>query len=76
MDQGLHDDLRHSSIMLLVDPTSVRMEERLEAGLFSINRVELEPLDETLELARRLVDAQAEATADAIRRRIGTPPSG
>ncbi len=69
IDEGLHDDVRHSAIMMLVDPTSVRMEERLEAGLFSINGVELAPAEATLELARRLVDAQAQVTVDAIRRR-------
>jgi len=71
VDEGLHDDVRHSIIMMLVDPTYVRMEERIEAGLFSINGVELAPLDRTLELARRLVDAQAAVTVEAIRRRIG-----
>jgi creatinine amidohydrolase/Fe(II)-dependent formamide hydrolase-like protein len=73
VDEGLHDDVRHSAIMMLVDPTSVRMEERLEAGLFSINGVELAPAERTLELARALVDAQAQVTADAIRRRIENP---
>lgn len=68
--EGLHDDVRHSSIMMLVDPTTVRMEERMRAGNFSINGVELAPLESTLELARRLVDAQAEETVEAIRRRM------
>jgi creatinine amidohydrolase/Fe(II)-dependent formamide hydrolase-like protein len=68
VDEGLHDDVRHSAIMLLVDPTSVRMEQRRERGLFSINGVELDPLDRTLELAEGLVDYQAEVTVDAIRR--------
>jgi creatinine amidohydrolase len=71
VDEGLHDDVRHSAIMMLVDPTSVRMEERIRAGNFSINSVELSPLGATLELARGLVDAQADATAEAIRRRRG-----
>ncbi len=68
--EGLHDDVRHSSIMMLVDPTTVRMEERMRAGNFSINGVELAPVGTTLELARRLVNAQAEATVEAIRRRV------
>jgi creatinine amidohydrolase/Fe(II)-dependent formamide hydrolase-like protein len=69
-DEGLHDDVRHSAIMMLVDPRSVRMEERIAADRFSINGVELAPADSTLALARRLVDAQADATVGAIRRRI------
>lgn len=71
VDEGLHDDFRHSSIMALVDPASIRTEERRSADLFSINGVALDPLDRTLALARRLVDYQAEVTADAIRRAVG-----
>lgn len=70
VDEGLHDDLRHSAIMMLVDPTTVRMEERMRAGAFSINGVELAPVEATLHLAQRLVDAQADVTVEAIRRRI------
>jgi len=70
--EGLHDDVRHSSIMMLVDPTTVRMEERMRASNFSINGVELAPLETTLELARGLVDAQAEETVEAIRSRIAS----
>ncbi len=73
VDEGLHDDVRHSAIMLSVDPTSVRMEQRIERGLFSINGVDLAPVDRTLDLADRLIDYQAEVTVDAIERRIGVP---
>jgi creatinine amidohydrolase/Fe(II)-dependent formamide hydrolase-like protein len=70
VDEGLHDDVRHSSIMMLVDPTTVRMDERIRAGSFSINGVDLAPMEATLDLARRLVDAQAEVAVEAILRRI------
>ncbi len=71
VDQGLHDDVRHSSIMMSVDPRSIRMEERLERGLFSINGVELAPPERTIELGSALADHQAEVTARAIRAAIG-----
>ncbi|MFH1762980.1 MAG: creatininase family protein [Gemmatimonadota bacterium] len=71
VDEGLHDDVRHSAIMMLVDPKSVRAEERRAAGLFRINGVELDPMDETLAMARALVDYQAEVTVEAIRRALG-----
>jgi len=66
--EGLHDDVRHSAIMALVDPVFIRADERRAAGLFRINGVELDPLDETLELARELVAYQARVTVEAIRR--------
>ena len=71
VDEGLHDDVRHSAIMMLVDPNSVRADQRRAAGLFRINGVELDPMDETLSLARALVDYQAEVTVEAIRRALG-----
>ncbi len=70
VDQGIHDDVRHSGIMMLVDPRTVRMEERRKAGLFSINGIPLDPEEETLALARDLVDYQAEVTVEAIRRTL------
>lgn len=69
--EGLHDDVRHSSIMMLMNPEYVRAKPRMEAGLFHINGVELAPIDSTVALARRLVAYQAEVTVDAIRKRIG-----
>lgn len=71
VDEGLHDDVRHSAIMMLVDPTTVRAEQRRAAGLFRINGVELDPIDDTLALARALVDYQAEVTVAAIRNALG-----
>ena len=69
--EGLHDDVRHSSLMMLVDTAYVRVGPRMAAGLFHINGVELAPVERTLDLARRLVAYQAKVTADAIRARIG-----
>jgi len=71
VDEGLHDDVRHSAIMMLVDPKSVRAEERRAAGLFQINGVALDPIEKTLALARALVDYQAEVTVEAVRSAIG-----
>ena len=68
--EGLHDDVRHSSIMLLVDPEYVRAGERMAAGNFRINGVELAPVEKTRALARRLVDYQARVTVEAIRKRL------
>ncbi len=71
VDEGLHDDVRHSSIMMTVDPTTVRMKQRRARGLFSINGVELDPADETIRLGHELVDFQARVTVDAIRKALG-----
>jgi creatinine amidohydrolase/Fe(II)-dependent formamide hydrolase-like protein len=70
VSEELHDDVRHAAIMMLVDPTTVRMEQRRKAGLFHINGIDLDPVAETLELARALVEFQAEVTVRAIERAI------
>lgn len=72
VDEGLHDDVRHTAIMMVVDPTTVRMEQRIEKGLFSINGVDLSPAERTIELGRELVEYQASITANAIRMAIGS----
>jgi creatinine amidohydrolase len=73
--EGLHDDVRHSSLMMLVDTAYVRTGPRMQAGLFHINGVELAPVERTLDLARRLVAYQAKVTADAIRGVLRAPPA-
>ena len=42
-DRGLHDDFAITAIMMTVDPTTVRMKQRLAADKFRINGVELAP---------------------------------
>jgi creatinine amidohydrolase/Fe(II)-dependent formamide hydrolase-like protein len=69
-----HDDYHYSSIIATTDPTRIRAEQRRKAGLFSINGVSLDPLEQTIENGRRLVQYRAEITARAIRRSIGGLP--
>ena len=65
-----HDDYHYSSIMATVDPNTIRADQRRDAGLLSINGVDLSPLELTVENGRRLVDYRAGITARAIRRSI------
>jgi len=65
-----HDDYHYSSIIATTDPERIRARQRMEEGLFSINGVSLEPLEQTIENGRRLVQYRAEITARAIRRSI------
>ena len=65
-----HDDYHYSSIIATTDPTRIRVEQRRKEGLFSINGVDLDPLEQTIENGRRLVQYRAEITARAIRRAI------
>jgi creatinine amidohydrolase/Fe(II)-dependent formamide hydrolase-like protein len=68
IDEGLHDNLQYTSQMMVVDPTTVRMRQRIAVDKFSINGVNLAPAEKTIALGKRLVDYQASLTAEAIRR--------
>jgi len=70
-----HDDYHYSSIIATTDPERIRARQRQEEGLFSINGVSLEPLEQTIENGRRLVEYRAQITARAIRASMASPRS-
>ena len=55
VSEGLHDDYYISSIMMNADLNSVRTNERIKAGKFTINGVSLAPVDKTLANGRRII---------------------
>ena len=67
-----HDDYHYSSIIATTDPERIRARQRIDAGLFSINGVDLSPLEKTIENGHRLVRYRAEITARAIRASIAS----
>ncbi len=75
---GLHDDPMITLSMFYADPKSIRYDERIEAGLATINGVSIVDRVATLELARELVEFRATHTVDAINAAIsnrGTLPA-
>jgi len=67
---GHHDDIWVTAMMMVTDPSSVRHAERVEAGLASINGIDISDLDKTVELGRKMVAFRAAYTADVIRQRV------
>ena len=67
-----HDDVHYSSIIATIDPGRIRAEQRIKAGLYSINGVDLGPIERTIEIGEKLVDYRADITVRAIRRAIGS----
>jgi creatinine amidohydrolase len=65
---GIHEELSIDAIMSVIDPTSIRYEQRVAAGGASINGISLEPLSETQELGRKLIEYRTQLTVEAIRR--------
>ena len=68
---NIHDSPGITLNMMLDDIDSVRWEERVKAGLATINGVDISDLSEALEWADEIADARSERTARIIRERIG-----
>jgi creatinine amidohydrolase/Fe(II)-dependent formamide hydrolase-like protein len=67
---GHHDDIWVTAMMMVTDPSSVRYHERVEANLASINGVSIAPMEDTIELGKKMVAFRAGYTAETIRRAI------
>ena len=68
--EGLHDDFAMTAMMLAVDPDSVRTKQRMQAGRFRINGVDLAPVEKTIEWGRKIVDFRADITVNAFRKSL------
>jgi creatinine amidohydrolase len=53
-----------------VDPRHIRVKERQAKGLFSINGVDMNPPEKTIENGKKLVEYRARLTVDAIKKAI------
>jgi creatinine amidohydrolase len=71
VDEGLHDDFAITAQMMLVDPTTVRAKQRQAAGYFTINGVNLDPIEKTQQWGKRIVDYRADATVKALQKSMG-----
>ena len=57
-------------MMMVTDPEQVRYQQRIDAGLATINGVDISSIDETIDLGNKMLEFRAEFTADAIRKVI------
>ena len=67
-NDGYHDDIWVTAMMMVTDPDQVRFSQRVNAGLASINGVSITPLKDTIELGRKMIEFRAEYTARAIQK--------
>jgi creatinine amidohydrolase/Fe(II)-dependent formamide hydrolase-like protein len=67
---GIHDDYHYDAIMATVDPQTIRTEQRLAAGLYSINGFDMSPPSKTIENGKKLVEYRASLTVTAIRKAL------
>ena len=66
VDDGLHDNFYITSIMMTVDPTVARYDQRVAAGKTTINGVSIAPKEEAIAVGEQLMRFRVEATVAAI----------
>lgn len=73
---GLGDNYFNTSILLAVEPSGARLKERREAGLLTVNGVNLEPVQKTVENGKEIMNMQTDQTVKAIQKAVseGTNP--
>ena len=67
---GVHDDYHYEALVAVDDPAHIRAEQRLKAGKFSINGVNLESVRAVVENGRKLAEYRADLTVAAIKKAI------
>jgi creatinine amidohydrolase/Fe(II)-dependent formamide hydrolase-like protein len=70
--ESYHDNLYNSAVLMTLDPTLIRADQRRAVKLFSINGVNLDPANQTVTLGRKLVAQTAEITVAAIRQKTSS----
>lgn len=65
-DDGIHDDYYITTLMMTVDPTVVRYDQRVKAGKASINGVSIAPKEKSVEVGKKLMQFRVDQTVKAI----------
>jgi creatinine amidohydrolase len=63
---GFGDNYYNTSILMAVNPESARLKERTEADQFTVNGVNLKPIEKTIENGKTILRMQTDQTVKAI----------
>jgi creatinine amidohydrolase len=67
-DEGLHDNYVLTAMMMAADPNSVRTRQRIKAGKFKVNGVDLAPESKTIANGKKCIDFMANRAVAAIKK--------
>ncbi len=67
---GVHDDYHYEALVALASPAHIRSEQRIKAGKFSINGVNLQSVNAVVANGRKLAEYRADITATAIQKAV------
>jgi creatinine amidohydrolase/Fe(II)-dependent formamide hydrolase-like protein len=70
-NDGWHDYYWITALMMAVDPSVVRYDQRVKAGKASINGVSIAPKEKTIEVGKKLIAWRSEQTIAALRKQRG-----
>jgi creatinine amidohydrolase/Fe(II)-dependent formamide hydrolase-like protein len=73
-DDGWHDYYWITALMMAVDPSVVRYDERVKAGKASINGVSIAPKEKTVEVGKKLIEWRTTQTVKAIEKARAADP--
>jgi hypothetical protein len=71
---GLHEELGIDATMALVNPESIRFDQRVKAGQAEINGIKFESLEWLQDLGRKVADLRVQTTIDTINAHRATLP--
>jgi len=71
---GIHEEYAITALMTLLDPKTVRYDQRVKAGRAIINGVPLEPKAKVLEHAKQFLELRTKLTVDGINKALATMP--
>ncbi len=71
-NDGLHDNFYITSIMMAVDPTVVRYEQRVSVDKATINGLSIAPKEATIEVGKKLIKYRSALTVKAIKAALGS----
>jgi creatinine amidohydrolase/Fe(II)-dependent formamide hydrolase-like protein len=74
-NDGYHDNIVQTSLLLLADPANVRYEQRAKAGLLSINGINIQSQQWVREVGQKLLDWRIRNSATAIKARMAQKPA-
>src|SRR5215217_1681654 len=70
--EGLHDDYYITALIAVHDPNGIRMAERVKAGKFIINGINLAPSEKTIENGRKIVQFRTDKTVAAVKKAMAS----
>lgn len=68
---GIHDEYGITAALMAIDPTLVRLDQRVAANKATINGVNILPKEKTIEMGRKIIEFRADNAVAAIRKAIG-----